>query len=179
MPTHIDQGVRFEIDPADTNWAPIRFYSPTLTPAPPQDMTGPTVQLEPGGNSVFAKVNRYNSSLPLIYLNDSVGVTGGVVIREYLCQDYVDLIKNGSGVRLRWLQRYMTNPQANVATWSLDNIRIRVWDGNCFLPLLNEDFNSPDINNMSMLVMRGSVVNPPCSMIPWYISTESLIPIET
>ncbi len=115
---------------------------------------------------MFAEVRSYNSSFPLVHLNASVGVAGCVVIREYLCQSYVNLIRNGQNFRLRWMQRYLTNPRADVATWSLDNIRIRVWDGNCFLTLLSEDFDSPDLtmtNGVTMLVMRGSVVNPPCS----------------
>ncbi len=164
VPTHIDQGVRFEIDPGNRTWFPIRFYTPTLTPE--LNMTNPRVQLEPGGNSVLAEAASYNSSLPLVHLNDSVGVAGGVVIREYLCQDYVNLIRNGERFRLRWMQRYLSNPRADVATWSLDNIRIRVWNGSCFQTLLSEDFDSPNMilpQGISVLVMRGSVVNPPCS----------------
>ena len=167
MPTHIDQGVRLEIEtPHQEFWSPIRFYTPSLTPAPPQEGEVSRVVLEEGGRSVHAEAASYNSSLPLVHLNSSVGVAEGVVIREYLCQEYVDMIRNGTRFRLRWMQRYLTNPQADVATWSLDNIRIRLWDGSCFLPLLSEDFNSADItqpDGIRLVIMRGTVTNPQCS----------------
>ena len=165
MPTHIDQGVRLEIERYGV-WAPVRFYTPTLTPAPPQEGEVTRVVLEEGGRSVHAEAASYSSSLPLIHLNSSEGVAEGVVIREYLCQEYVDMIRNGTRFRLRWMQRYLTNPQADVATWSLDNIRIRVWNGSCFLPLLSEDFNSVDItppDGIRVAPMRGGVANPPCN----------------
>ncbi len=166
VPTHIDQGVRLEIDPPDGNWAPIRFYTPTLTPAPPQEGKATRVQLEPGGTSVLAVAGSYNSSLPLIHLNDSRGVARGVVIREYLCgSNAVNLISNSQSFRLRWMQRYLTNPQADVATWSLDNIRIRLWNKTCFRSWLSEDFNSPNITTptgLDKLLMRGKVTRPSC-----------------
>ena len=164
-PTHIDQGVRFEISTsAERNWAPIRFYAPSLVPSVHEDGTTPTVHLEPEGNSVEATTASYTTSLPLLNLN-STAMSEGVIIREYLCQQYVASFRSGQRIQLRWLQRYLTNPQADVATWSLDNIRIRLWDGKCFLPLLSEDFSSatPSLpESVRYIFLKGSIQSPPC-----------------
>lgn len=76
---------------------------------------------------------RYTSSLPLYFLNS----TEPVIIRENLCGEYSAAIRNGNRVTLRWMQRYTSSPNA---TWYLDDIKIRVWDGACFRVLLRQDF---------------------------------------
>lgn len=131
--THIDQGVRLEV--LNDIWEPIRFYSPTLTAA-----ASPSVVTLLQNNSVRAEAATYISDLPIVHLNTTETET--VTIREYLCGRYISLIRNQEPLRLRWMQRYRTNPAAGAATWSLDDIRIRIWNGDCFAPVLVEDFSS-------------------------------------
>lgn len=136
VPTHIDQGVRFEVrNRDDTNWDPIRFYTPSLTPA----VVGSLVTPLPN-NSVRAQFDDYASALPLVVINTTEPVT----VREYLCGRYVSLIRDGQEINLRWFQRYQTNPGREIATWFLDDIKIKLWNGNCFVPVLSENFNNID-----------------------------------
>ena len=52
------------------------------------------------------------------------------------------MIRANEEIRLRWMQRYKTNPMADVATWYLDDIRIRVWNRQCFTQVLSENFTA-------------------------------------
>lgn len=150
VPTFLDQGVRFEVD--DEDWSPIRFYTPSLVAPLGPD---PLVQLLKNGSSVSAGTIAYTSSLPLLLLNDSETVT----VREYLCEDYVSLLKR-QGLRLRWMQRYRSDRNVDVATWYLDDINVRLWNGDCFLSVLSEDFSGGVSNDFR--VQRGIVVEDPC-----------------
>ena len=141
--------MRFEVDNVD--WAPVRFYTPTLVPASGSD---PLVHLLENG-SVSAETIGYISALPLTLINASEVVT----VREYLCGDYVALLKNQE-LRLRWMQRYKSNRNINVATWYLDNINVRLWNGECFLTVLSEDFSGELDDNFR--IQRGTVTDVPC-----------------
>jgi len=133
VPTHIDQGVRLEVRIDGGNWEPIRFYTPSLVT--PVDSLVTRLQ----NGSALAQADTFNSALPLLLLNRT---SETVTIREYLCGRYVSMIRANEEIRLRWMQRYKTNPMADVATWYLDDIRIRVWNRQCFTQVLSENFTA-------------------------------------
>ena len=154
-PTYLDQGIRLEARIGIVHrWDPIRFYTPStplLQPPGPESL----VRSECNGTSVSADAVLYTSSLPLFSLNS----TEPVIIREYLCGEYAKAILNDSRVQFRWMQRYTTNIAPDVATWSLDDIKIRVWDGSCFKLMLSQDFDGyrffgADILDLSMTTYR-------------------------
>lgn len=122
----------------DENWEPLRFLTPSTT-LPNNSL----VRLLPN-NTVEADAKLYTSSLPLVHLNST---TEPVMVREYLCGRYVSRILNGQPIRFRWLQRYRTNPGAGIATWYLDDIRIRLWKGGCLRRILTEDFNAGSLQS--------------------------------
>lgn len=113
MPTHIDQGVRFEVDAED--WEPFLFITPS-TEVPSNSLVRPL-----SNDRVEADAMRYTSSLPLLVIDP----TEPVVVRRFLCRQFVSRLKDNRPLRLRWMQRYRTNPVAGIATWSLDDISIR------------------------------------------------------
>ena len=135
-PFSIDQGVRFEVDTAAGPWSPIRFYTQNVNPVP-SDVTN-LVRLQPDNVSVEANATDYTSTLPLLLL-DTIEV---VTVREYLCGNYADLLTSGETLRLRWMQRFGTSPLEDIATWFLDDIKIRYWRGDCFVPIINDDFEN-------------------------------------
>jgi hypothetical protein len=116
-------------------WRPVRFYTPSLTVPAGRSIVTPL-----HNGSVLAEARTYNSTQPLLHINTTETVT----IREYLCGRYISLIRDGTDLQFRWMQRYRTNAVDNVATWYLDDIRIRVWTGECFVPVLVENFDTPD-----------------------------------
>lgn len=143
---------------SDTTWEPIRFYTPTL-----QAATLPSVVTLLENNSVRAVASTYASSLPLVHLNTAEPVT----IREYLCGRYISLIRNQEPIRLRWMQRYRTNPREGAATWFLDDIRVRIWNGDCFVPMLVEDFSTSEsristVDGIEYRVAAGAVADNVC-----------------
>lgn len=140
-PTYIDQGIRFEVNVED--WNSIRFYTPALTVP-----TNSLVQLDATDSSVIAQARRYNSSLPLLFVNSTEPIT----VREYLCGRYVSLLREGTRLRLRWMQRYRTNIAVDVATWFLDDINIRLWNGECFTSIFSDNFD----NATDTSVRRGN-----------------------
>ena len=89
-------------------------------------------------NSIEAVAGTYTSFLPLLHLNAS----RRVVLREYLCGRFMRALRDQQKFRLRWMQRYTTNPGVDIATWFLDEVRVRVWNGSCFESVLNESFSS-------------------------------------
>lgn len=94
--------------------------------------------MEEGGRcSVEADAATYTSSFLLHFFNSMEPVT----VREYLCGEYASILTDpGARFQLRWMQRYTSNHSADVATWYLDNIRIRIWNRNCFRTVLSQDF---------------------------------------
>ena len=156
-PTHIDQGIRLEI--GKESWSPIRFYSPSLVAASEPIL----VTLLPN-NSVRANASSYISAIPLTHVN----TTDTVTVREYACGRFISLIRSGQEVRLRWMQRYLTNAaDGSAATWFLDDIRVRVWNGDCFVPLFVRDFtiNSPPSatsNGTRYRTLGGSITENFC-----------------
>lgn len=116
-------------------WESIRFYTPSLSLPPTESL----VRLEEGNTSVMAVAFEYNSSLPLILVNNT---SEAVTIREYLCGGFIPYAKEpGKKLRIRWMQRYLSNSSANFATWALDDIRIRIWNGTCFTLAVDEGFS--------------------------------------
>lgn len=115
---------------------------------------GSLVTLLPN-NSVIGVAERYSSALPLVVINTTETVT----IREYLCGEYVSLIRDRQEINLRWMQRYETNSGAGIATWYLDDVRIRLWDSSCFVSVLSEDFDNidSDVGGITYTIAAGRV----------------------
>lgn len=61
-----------------------------------------------------------------------------VVFQEYICDE--NLITDE--VDVRWMQRYSGDSELDVATWSLDDITITVWDGQCRRVILQQNFST-------------------------------------
>ena len=157
-PTHIDQGIRLEI--FDVTWNPIRFYTPSLVAA-----TKPSLVTLLPNNSVRANASSYISAIPLAQVN----TTDTVTVREYACGSFVSQIRNGEEVRLRWMQRYRTNADDRLAaTWFLDDIRVRVWNGDCFVPLFAKEFATidslitDDIDGLRYRTLGGNIAEDLC-----------------
>ena len=113
-------------------------------------------------NSVRANSSGYMSTMPLAH----VETTDTITVREYACGRFISLLRNGQQVRLRWMQRYLTNAEDGLAaTWFLDDIKIRAWNGDCFVPLFVEDFAtaaSPPIDGTSYRIHGGGITENSC-----------------
>ena len=117
------------------------------------------VNLDPSHDSVTAKALLYRSSLPLLFINSSKIVT----IREYICGEFVQRFTEDMHLELRWMQRFGRASKINDATWILDDIKIRLWNGVCFIQVLNEDFSrTPEIINGSYDLQGAYVQIPSC-----------------
>ncbi len=128
----IDQGVRFEYDDTTTDrrWQPIKFYTTTVN-----EHENGTVFLNADGKSVTASAERYDSTLPLQIVNSSQLIR----VSEFLC----GFNYSSSDIRLRWMQRYTSvTPQLGIATWSLDNITVTIWNGSCKWTSFKETFEN-------------------------------------
>ena len=153
-PEYIDQGVRLEVRlqseslNSSTIWFPIRYYTPRLeVPSEYESL----VELESSMTSVRAQEDLYNTSLPLMVV--SSGISQFITIREYICGQIVQNLTEDMELELRWVQRF--GRRANVtteATWFLDDINIKIWNGESFL-VLSEDFN----NDQLMLIKPYTV----------------------
>ena len=116
-------------------------------------------------NSVRANASGYMSEIPLAHVN----TTDTITVREYACGRFISLLRNGQLVRLRWMQRYLTNAEDGLAaTWFLDDIHIRAWNGDCFVPLFVEDFATADspptstIDGTSYRILGGHITENSC-----------------
>ena len=117
--------------------------------------------LQNSSNSVRANASGYISDIPLAHVN----TTDTITVREYVCGRFISLLRNGQQVRLRWMQRYRTNAEdGSAATWFLDDIKIRVWNGDCFIPLVVKDFTTiVNIDGIRYRIIGGSVTDNFCS----------------
>ena len=122
---------------SSTTWFPIRCYTQSLeAPSKYESL----VELDSSMTSVRALEDLYNTSLPLMAV--SSGISQFIPIREYICGQIVKRLTNDMQLELRWLQRYGRRAKANrEATWYLDDINIRIWNGTSFFQVLSEDFN--------------------------------------
>ena len=153
--TTIDHGVRLEVgirSGTSRNWQPIRFYTTSIT-APTYDNS--LVQLAPSNTAVVAQALLYNSSLPL----KLVDATRSLSLKEYLCGDYVDILRSNSlDLRLRWMQRFGTQAGRNFALWIIDDVKIKLWNGSCFSELVSKNFSSDaDIEGLDLDVRSGTI----------------------
>lgn len=130
--------MRFEVDTNAGPWSPVRFYTKNVIPVPDDAIN--LVRLQSDNASVEANATDYTSTLPLLLLDTTEVVT----VREYLCGNYASLLTRGETLRLRWMQRYGNNPLEGIATWYLDDIKIRYWRGDCFVPIIVEEFENED-----------------------------------
>ena len=140
----IDQGVRFEVRSrmlnSSNDWFPIRYYTPSLV----VPSTYPSlVVLDSSNITVTAQAANYNSSLPLLHVNS----TQMLLIWEYICgplvQNFAELIQlRYTQVQLRLMQRFGRGAnRENEATWFLDDINIRFWNGEYFFPAMHQNFS--------------------------------------
>ena len=138
-----------------SNWFPVRYYTPSLE----EPEYSSSVQVDSTGTSVVAQALAYSSSFPLLLVNSS----NPVVVREYICGRYVEKYTEDVELELRWMQRFRVPAEDNDATWMIDDIKIRIWNGTCFLDLLDEDFSTSysDINDKYSL-RAADVREPSC-----------------
>ena len=142
-PEYIDQGVRLEIRLLSENltssstWFSIRYYTPKLdVPSEYESL----VELDSSMTSVRVLEDLYNTSLPL--MNVSSGIADFIPIREYICGQIVQNLTEDKQLELRWVQRFGKKAmQEKDATWILDDINIRIWNGTSVFQVLSEDFN--------------------------------------
>ena len=158
---YIDQGVRLEVRTADIRWQPIRYYTPSLTAASNISNAMSLVHLD-ANDTVRAMAATYTSQLPLHCINSSETVT----IREYLCGRYAELLRgnNDPQMRIRWMQRFGIQAMADQATWALDDVKIKLWNGSCFVRLVDENFNNDSLvtSNRRYKLDAVTVMEPPC-----------------
>ena len=146
-PEYIDQGVRLEIRLQSANlnsrstWFPIRYYTPSLVvPSEYESL----VEFDSSMTSVRAQGDLYNTSFPLMVV--SSGIAQFLTIREYLCGQIVQNLTEDMELEWRWVQRYgKAADMVTEATWFLDDINIRIWNGTSFLQVLSEDFNNDQL----------------------------------
>ena len=117
---YLDQGIRLEVRRSqEETFQPIRFYA-----AGTQNRSDSPVTLTTAvSNQVSAEALNYASIFPLEVVNSSEPVT----FREYICGESFQT----EGVDIRWMQRYSGDSESDVATWSLEDITISIWDGQC------------------------------------------------
>ena len=148
-PTFIDQGVRLEfrlISAAISNknkWLPLRYYTHNLVD--PSNYKS-FVELDSSNNSVLAKSLHYESHLPLLLVNSPESV----LIQECICGHFAQNFTDNMQLELRWMQRFGSSSIDNYASWILDDIKVRIWNGTCILQLLSEDFSR------NMMMIAGS-----------------------
>ena len=153
---YLDQGIRFEVGMKinlKRVWLPIRFYANNLQ----EFSIISTVHLL-SNKSIHVMAETYNTTLSLLLINSTETVT----IREYLCNhDILNNIRNNaSDIRLRWVQRSGFQVGRNNATWYLDDINVRRWNGKCFVRVLSEDFSVPR-SPPRIQVEAGNITNRP------------------
>lgn len=127
---YLDQGVRLEWRENVTSlWQPIGFYTYST-----EEVHNTLVEInQTDPTKVVAEALLYTSTFPLLVLNCQDPVT---IITEVCDESLRD------GVYLRWMQRYTGQNVLNIATWSLDDIKITLWDGECSRIVFEQDFNS-------------------------------------
>ena len=135
MPHHLDEGIRLEIRTPEDFWQPIRFYTPTLNTS-----NVSTVSFLDENITVEAKALTYSSVFPLEKVKSNQILT----IREYICDE--QFWNTTVTVDIRWMQRYSKKSVANISTWSLDDMRIVLWNGECRQEVFTNTFD----NNTSM-----------------------------
>ena len=113
------------------------------------------VTLDYSNQSVTADAHRYSSSLSL----KLVDAGKPLVLREYLCGRFVDILTRGSMLRLRWMQRYGERATRNQAPWILDDISVKLWNGSCFTEIMDEDFEG---QMRTAGIAAGEVEVPEC-----------------
>ena len=131
VPHHLDEGVRLEIRTPAKRWQPIRYYTPSLTTP-----SASLVTLNEDNATVVAEALTYSSTFPL----EVVRGNQLLVIHEYICDDaFWD-----TSVSIRWMQRYNDSSDfaVNKSTWSLDNVSIVFWNGECRQEVLANNFHN-------------------------------------
>ena len=155
IPIYLDQGIRFEVGIKNNLgrvWLPIRYYASNL-----QEFSISTVHLLPN-KSVHVTAETYNATFPLSLINSTETVT----IKEYVC-DHGILNNNrdsASDIRLRWIQRSGFKVAQNEATWYLDDINVRRWNGECFVRVLSNNFSVLSLP-FRVQVVAGNITNRP------------------
>jgi hypothetical protein len=137
------------------NWQPVRFITPST------EMSNRSLVRLLDDETVEAEAKLYTSSLPLLTVDPIKTVT----LREYLCGRYAARLLNNEQIRLRWMQRYLTNPSARNATWYLDDIKINLWQNGCLKQVLVQDFNRElrNGNGINYGLFVGKVSPPSCN----------------
>ena len=159
-PEYMDQGVRLEVRlqlerwNSSTTWFPIRYYTETLVvPSEYESL----VELDSSMTSVRAQEDLYNTSLPLMVV--STDIYKFLTIQEYICGDVVQNLTDDMQLELRWVQRYGRRAKVEAeATWFLDDINIRIWNGTSFLQVLSEDFNSDQLMLNELYTVQSAVI---------------------
>ena len=159
-PTLIDQGVRLEVRSqvldSSNIWFPIRYYTPSrVVPSTYLSL----VVLNSSNITVRAQASIYNSTFPLLHVNSNQTL----LIREYICgplvQNFTELIQlRCAQVQLRLMQRFGRRANSDdEATWFLNDINTRFWNGENFLPVLHQNFSRiPDDD-----IRLGNVTSDP------------------
>lgn len=131
--SNLDQGVRLEYEEAeDVGWQPLRYYTSSL-----HQTAHSSVTLNDDNTSVTAQGLYSIISLPFHLVNSSEAV----FYQEYLFGS--SSILSTSGMKIRWAQRYLSaEQQPDIAPWSIDNVTVMQWDGQCRKTLVSEDFEN-------------------------------------
>lgn len=147
-------------------WQPIRYYalSSIIENDVINTITHSLVHLNEDGTA-SAQAANYTSNLPVHLLNSSDTVT----VREYLCGSYIELLRDDpdARIRIRWMQRFRAESMADKATWALDDVKIKLWNGSYFVRLLDENFDnhSSVTNNREYVLNAVTVREPQCGEI--------------
>ena len=130
---YLDQGIRLEIrrSAGNSNWQPVRFYAVNT------NETAGSVVRRIENNMVVADALLYSSNFPL----EVIAGNQSVSIREYIC----DSAFTEENVSVRWLQRYSEVPVVEEAAWSLDDVVLTVWNGDCRREVLRNSFNQNNL----------------------------------
>ena len=129
--SNLDQGVRLEYeDIEDVGWQPLRYYTSSL-----HQIANSSVTINDDNISVTAMGLYSSISLPLHVVNSS----GAVFYQEYLFGNR----SIPSRMKIRWAQRYLSADQhPDIAPWSIDNVTVIQWDGQCRKTLVSENFEN-------------------------------------
>ena len=159
-PEYIDQGVRLEVRlqsvsmNSPSTWFPIRYYTQGLE-APSEYES--LVELDSSMNSVTVQEDLYNTSLPLMVVSTEIGQF--YTIREYICGQIVQNLTEDMQLEWRWVQRFGRRATMETeATWILDDINIRIWNGTSFLQVLSEYFNRDQLMLIETYTVQLAVI---------------------
>ena len=168
MTRYVDEGVRLEVrmKGESERWQPIRYYIPSSTAASNVSNKDSIVHLYEN-SIVRAMAQNYTSNLPVHFVNSSETVT----MREYICGNFIESLGDATIIRVRWMQRFGSiESMADQATWALDDVKIKLWNGSHFVRLLDEDFDSDSLDKeykrpavtIKYLLAAETVMTPPC-----------------